>query len=115
MPKDHPNKKSPKNKGNKDGKKDKKRKVNISTAFEILQEKRRIEESSDSSETSGSESEEELILWNIKSFWQSFSHQNTSMIVSEKLTMMTRKVIVKAKVKASKEYYTKVICQKQKR
>ena len=70
MPKDHPNKKSPKNKGNKDGKDktNKKQKSKYQLHSRYYRKKRRIEESSDSSETSGSESEEELNTLEYKKF-----------------------------------------------
>jgi ATP-dependent Lon protease len=68
MPKDHQNKKSPKNKDNKDksrGKHDKKKYALHSMHYKS---KRRNEESSDSSESSVSESEEELNSLEYKRF-----------------------------------------------
>lgn len=68
MPKDHQNKKSPKNKDNKDksrGKHDKKKYALHSRHYKS---KRRNEESSDSSESSVSESEEELNSLEYKRF-----------------------------------------------
>ena len=68
MPKDHPNKNSPKNKDSKDKSSGKKRKNKYQLRSRYYRNKRRNEDSSDSSDTSGSESEEEFNALEYKKF-----------------------------------------------